>query len=55
MTTINMDTALMGLVIGGEVCILIAVIRIWKSLKERKKTKKDNNKNRYDKYGSSAS
>lgn len=46
-----MNTALMGLVIGGEVCILIAVTRIWKSLKERKKMKKnDNNKNHYDKY-----
>lgn len=42
-----MDTALMGLVIGGEVYILIAVTRIWKSLQERKKMK--DNKNHYDK------
>jgi hypothetical protein len=30
---------LMGLVIGGEVIILIAITRIWKSLKEWKNTK----------------
>jgi len=49
----TMDTALMGLVIGGEVCILIAVTSIWKSLKERKKMKRNDNRNHYDKYDTS--
>jgi len=48
-TTGNM---LMALVIAGEIMILIAVTRIWKSLKECKKMKKSDN-NRYDKNDNS--
>jgi len=46
---------LMALVIAGEIMILIAVTRIWKSLKECKKMKKmkKSDNNRYDKNDNS--
>ena len=43
---------LMALVIAREIMILIAVTRIWTSLKECKKMKKSDN-NRYDKNDNS--
>jgi hypothetical protein len=51
-TTVNM---LMALVIAAEITILIAVTRIWKSLKECKKMKKmkRSDNNRYDKNDNS--
>lgn len=39
MTAVSTDSMLMGLVLGGEIIILIAITRIWKSLKERKNSK----------------